>query len=622
LGDLLMADNPLQAQQDSIRIPVYDVEGFRTDWPLYDQNLVNCFAEVVRNPVSGSGEIVATKRPGLQVVSPETLDFTSLTADPSKFFPIANYCVTNVYDVYICAYNDADAGLIRIITYRPQVPSFAQVATIPSTSTWDKVYFSHGWVDTSDNPTWVVTCTWEDGTGASTKGFAVELSGGVISAGTWSQITHVNSPWGQTPAKQTRGPLIQLNNQWYVASLNGQIHSTGTTSPTSSYVSNADTVTAGPNYQGWSNAANFIASRFPESYVGLIQYKHHLVALGLTSMQFFTDEGESINPGIPILPTDQALIKFGCISGKHCINVDDILYWIAYGKDNTVGLWKIEGYTPVKISNKKQDNEIRTMAQSFTELKASHLFTIILGNKKHIGISNSTTYTLGYAGNNSDFPQSDTYVMGIFDCYARMSMYSIEDKTWWYITSTGGIGNVFAGMYPVTSFGTSISPKYDLGSYKQYILMRLAGTISSAMIQGAFIWTTVEGTYLDSYLDSAWKTYAVCTTIQFNGIQVSTEKRKRINRVKSILGSNFKKNSADTTVNKYCLLVSKKNVIDDNLGVNTDTIIRTIDIPNNFYRYYWNNLGMGRNISLALMERTNQPHSVRYLEIDLAQGTS
>jgi hypothetical protein len=599
-----MADNPLQAQQDSIRVPVYGTEGFRTDWPTYDQTLINCFAEVIRNPVTGEGDIVATKRCGFANVP--TMDFGSLLTDPSTAFPIANYVVSNLYDVYMCAYNDVSAGLVRIFTYRPQSGSVTQVATIASTSSYDKVYFSHGWVDDSSNPTWVVTCTWEDGTGAATKGFAVEASGGTISVGTWAQITHANSPWGHTPAKQTRGPLLQLNNQWYVASVNGLIHSTGTQNPDKSYVSNADTV-AGT--AGWADAANFIESRFPESYVGLIQYKHHLVALGLTSMQFFTDEGESINPGTPILPTDQALIKFGCISGKHCINVDDVLYWIAYGKDNTVGMWRLDGYTPVKVSNKKQDDQFRYMAQQPAFLKKGNMFTVVLGNKKHIGCSGIAAYTLGYIANSLDYLPTDSYQIDFVETAANISMYSIEDKTWWYLSSENrGIQTII----PATSFGTSIASPYNMEPYVQYFLQNTSEPVNKSLLN-----KFVEGTYVDAYNGT---TVGICTAINFNNIQVATEKRKRINKVKAILTTNLPKNSSDTTVNSLYLAVSRRNIYDDS---NMDEVVlRSIPIPNTFYRYYWNNLGMARTLSLCLIEKTNLAFGVKALEIDLAQGTS
>lgn len=602
-----MADRALQAQQDSIRIPVYGIEGFRTDWPTYDQTLINCFAEVVRNPISGDGDIVATKRAGFQNIT--TLDFASLMTDGDAF-PIANYVVSNVYDVYICAFNDPTGGVVRIITYRPQAGTVTQIATIASTSVLDRVYFSHGWVDTSDNPTWVVTTTWEDGTGASTKGFVVELSGGTISAATWSQITHANSPWGQTPAKLTRGPLLQLNNQWYVASSNGLIHSTGTQDPNGSYVSNADTVADPPGAgAGWANAANFIESRFPETYVGLIQYKHHLVALGLTSIQFFTDEGENINPGTPILPTDQALIRFGCISGKHCINVDDILYWVAYGKDNTVGMWKLDGYTPVKVSNKKQDDQIRAMSQNNQYLRQGNMFSMIVGNKKHIGISNLRAYTLGYIlANAAEFLSTDTYPINVTDCAANIGMYSIEDKTWWYFSDSGGS---IQRIFPATSFGTPIGPTPNMQPYKQYFLA-YSGNDANTRLQLSYI---TEGAYLDDFQGSD---RAVCMAINFNGIQVSTEKRKRINKVKVVFGTNLANFAADTSTNGLYLCYSRKNIVDDT----SDVKARRIEIPNSFYRYYWNNLGMSRNLSLCIVSKINSQMSIRFIEIDMAQGTS
>ena len=607
-----MVDRALQQQSDSIRLPVYDIEGFRTDWPVYDQMLINMFAEVVKNPVTGDGDVVATKRPGIAMVDTAVagtpdIDFSSHFTDPGSVKPLANLAITNLFDVYVAAFEDS--GMIRIIQYRPQAKTTTLLGSITSNvsySQYDRVYLTQGWTGTEFAPTINILITWEAGDGSSSKAYRGEAAAGVFS--TIAEINNAsdpNSPWGMS--KITRGPIIQLGQQFYVATKDGVIYNTGTVVANTARV-RSTVLTAGAE-EGWVNALNAISSMVPEEFQTLIQYKHHLVAVGRTTIQFYSNEGQQVNPGSPLLPTDQAFIKFGCISGKHIINVDDVLYWVAYGKENTVGIWRLDGYTPVKISTKKLDDIVRNMAQQTTSFKSGHMFTIVVGNKKHIGISDANTTNLQYASLMTESGTGATQPTSLFEGRGNIAMYSIEDRTWWYIYK----GNC-TRIFPATSFGNTIASTYNLGAYKQYIL---CGPGSSS-VRAHVLYTVTEGVYLDDYNDGNTQNEFVPCSIQINGVQVATEKRKRINKVKLILGSSYPKYTSDTNVYTMWMHFSRNNIIDD---VN-DIQSRYIYVPNSFYRYYWNNLGMARNLSLCFSEKSKYPLSVKFIELDLTQGTA
>ena len=611
-----MVDRALQQQQDSIRLPVYDIEGFRSDWPIYDQTLINMFAEVVKNPVTGDGDIVATKRPGIKLVDTTTplnpdIDFSTHFTDPTKVRPIANLAITTLFDVYIAAFEDS--GNIRIIQYRPQAKTTTLLGTITSNvsySKYDRVYLSQGWTGVEFAPTINLLVTWESGDGSAAKAYYGEAAAGVFASIT--QITNATdpySPWGQ--GKITRGPIIQIGQQFYAATKDGVIYNTGTVVGNTARVRDTD-LTAGVE-EGWVSVLNAISSMVPEEFQTIIQYKHHLVAVGRTTIQFYSNEGEAVNPGSPLLPTDQAFIKFGCLSGKHIINVDDVLYWVAYGRENTVGLWKLDGYTPVKISTKKVDDLIRGMAQTSDGLKGGWLFSLVIGNKKHIGITDISNTSLMYAGLvSSSEPSGATQLRNFTEGQAKLGMYSLEDKTWWYL-SLGDCTRIL----PITSFGNTIASAYDLGAYKQYILCGIAGSTPTNTVP-QFLYEIEEGAYLDFYTrDGSTTSQFVCTVLQINNVQVASEKRKRINKVKLILGSSFPNFATDLSEYNLGLFYSRNNIVDDTNDIQS----RYITIPNTFYRYYWNNLGMARNLSLCFSDKSKYPFSVKWVEIDLQQGT-
>jgi hypothetical protein len=621
-----MSDPRLQQQQDNIRIPAYDTEGFRTDSYGLDQMLVNCFAETVRNPLSGDGEIVVTKRNGIPYVN--TITFTShFTAAANTQYAIANYCVTNLVDVYVSAW--VDGNNIRIIQYRPQAGTTALLGTIATAGLggYHRVYFSHGWVDSSKNPTWTLTITFEEGYDGTTKAYTCEASGAapntIFTAASIAQITNVNSPWGQSV--KTRGPILQYNNQWYVACLDGRVYNTGNALPTSSYVSEADVSTTAGSQQSWCNQDNFITSEFPEQFEGIILFKHHLVAFGKTSIQFFTDEGEIINPGSPMLRTDQALIRFGCISGRHMISVDDVLYWIGYGRDNTVGMWKLDGYTPVKLSNKRMDGAFATRYTKKNGIQTTNLFSLVCGNKKHIGISGVIqTCATKYDPDGVPSVAGIDQALGSFDTEGTITMYNLEDKTWWSIYNDNSGSNV-GGFLPVTSFGNPSATAYNIDAYQQYILKfpLMVGTTFVASAINKYLYTVSQTAYEDSMVDNTEVDpsygYWVQMTIQFNGIEFQNLKRKRFTRATIIPGNSHLYET--TWHGGVGLGWTDLNTQNFNDTINDGFRSRGLAIPNTIYRYYFNNLGMARHRSFVVTERSPKGWQVKGLEIDLAQGT-
>jgi hypothetical protein len=588
--------NPLQQQNDTVRIAPYSTETDRSsNSDPFGQALINCFAHVVRNPITGDGEVQVSKREG---AAPTSLNlathFTNYNAGSYDNI-YAAYSVTNLYDVYVVAMKDETTPVtIRIIQVRPEAGTSTLIGSITTTGDFaHKIYLSHGWVDTQASPTWTLTVNFVDGGGVTNKAYTAEASSGVFTASSLAEITGATSPWGA--GVKTRGPILQLNNQWYVAALDGRVYGTGNTLPQSSYVSQADINTTGPNYQSWCDAARFIASRFPEQYEGMILYKHHLVAFGKTSIQFYNDEGQSLAlSGIPILPTDQALIRFGAMSCNHMINVDDVLYWISYGKNDTVGVWRLDGYTPVKISTKTVDDSIVNLFSSgFANY--CYLYTFLNGSKKHVAIGGTGKTRMSYSLNQTGWPATLNAVYNFQYGNSCSFVYNVDDKTWWEIS----LNNLnLIGISPFTLFNRT-----NDDVYRQYFMR-------NDSLRVWYFWNV----FYDIDLDNVTQ-LPIMTTVQFNTLDFGNENRKRFNQIRAIFNGVPNITSADTS---YLILAFHRN----NRSIAGSVNNKYIDYYNTSYRYYWNNLGMSRRIIFALVDISDQPMELRYLEIDVTQGVS
>lgn len=581
--------NSLQAQNDTIRVPLYSEETDRSYTNDYQgQVLVNCFAHVVRNPITGDGEVQISKRHG---AVPTTLNIsTHITSQSTDYDAyLAVYPVTNLYDVYIVAVKDG-ASTIRIIQVRPESGTSTLIGSITTSGAGThKVYFSHGWTGQQPSINWTLTVNYVDSDGVTNKAYTAQASGGVFTASSLAQITAATSPWGSSV--NTRGPILQLNNQWYVAALDGRIYNTGTALPDSSYVSQADTSTSPA--QGWNSVLNWISSRFPEQFEGMILYKHHLVAFGKTSIQFFNDEGQSIGGGgSPLLPTDQALIRFGVLSCNHMLNVDDVLYWIAYGKNGSAGVWRLDGYTPVKISNKNSDDKLISLFNGGLA-NYCYLYTFLLNSKRHVGIGGVDNYSMGYTPVQTDWPSSLTNAYNVDYCVGMSLIYNIDDKTWWNI-SLGN--NNLIGIHPFTLFNRT-----NTSSYLQYF-MRADSTK---------VWKFSPEGFSDK--DLSGNDVLIPAVIQLNTLDFSTETRKRLNRVKVIYQGVPSVTSAGT---QYLVLLYNKT---SNVSA-ASYKNRYIDLYQPVFRYNFNNLGMFRSINLSLINISDQPFELRALEVNLSQG--
>lgn len=597
-------DKSLQAQQDTIRLPLYTEEGFRSDWAVFDQTLINCFAEYARDSSTGEGYTVVTKRPGFQTTG---FEFTDFSIDDKNAKPLANMTMTSLYDSCIAAYYYATDNSIYIIEYKPIAQTSTIVGTIAGRNANDRVFLEECQLGSAiaQNPSFTVSL--QNANLSSSAGYYAQSSGGVFIGGTLQTITAANFP--VTLGKVITGPILQMNGLFYVATVDGLIYQTFTNFPYDL------TATA------WNSSLNYFAcARYPDQLQGVFRYKHHLIAIGKDSIEFLNDDVDLTGKttGTSISSTSQAFIKFGAISPKLVINVDDVLYWVSYGTTNTLGIWKLDGYTPVKISTKRQDLALlRDLPGQLTD-PLTCLFAIVIGNKKHLGINNIVMYTMHYVGSTVD--DLETYNFSANTASSNIMLYNIEDKTWWGIQIDDGR---IAKLLPTSSFGNTVT----INPYKQYVLIYFGPTTNDVGNNKLFY--VKEAVSPGSYYDDVpcvttnggiFSQSPIKVCIQPNSYWFNNEKRKRISRLSLIFANSLTKDSGDSASYKIYVIYNKDNVV-PNTGT-ANNFVRFIDIPNTFYRYYVNNLGMVRILALCIICRSKDSFTLKNIELNLAQGTN
>lgn len=594
-----MTDKALQAIQDVVRLPLYQEESwnrFTDNDRYYGQRIQNFIPEYVIDPANQTKVSILTKRQGLASTN---LDWSSLVNDPLRCTVLDFICITAVFDVFVAAIFDASNATIYILQLRPKTGSVTKIGSFTSTvaNTANDYCFLSEYTQSSGGSSYpAVAVSWTASALTLSKGYYATTSSGVFSAASLTEITDTSFPPKQTPALISVGRFIWMNGTIYIATLDGRIWNSAST--------NNDIAT-------WHDTNNQIgftsANTYPDQCLGLARYKNHIVAFGRDSIEFFTDVGN--NP-CPIAKTEQAFIKFGAYNARLFRSVGDELYWIAYGSAGTRGIWKLEGYTPVKISSTMIDSAIDSSLSGGVETGTINLQATVVNNKRHLILNNIVLYTILY-GNSDTFNVADTYPpQSIHDFSSAVMMYNIEDNTWWQWTSIDR--NTF--LFSATEFNTLSGT--NTGAYDQYILLSNNTTISLGQ-WFVFKWRT-DGNYYDDvpYSGSSYyPTQPYMTIVQTNPNWFTNEKRKRISKLKIIC---YPQNISTTDV--YSMYLAYVRNADQGSSPITHQL-RSLIIPTTSFRYYFNNLGMGRVWSFLICEKSKLPLKLAYIELDIQQGS-
>src|ERR1700676_5034522 len=281
-----MADKPLQSQQDSIPIPVWDAPNVRisnTGAGLYfEQSYINCYTEVYKaQTVFNAASIAAIKRPGTLATAALTPTIASYgTSD--DMVCLANTVVTQLYDIYIAAFFDSNNSKIYIIQYRPIALTSTKIGEITGANINDMVFITEI-VDGATLLPGIAVSYQKSDKSSGTGYYSISLAGVFTGAATPQGLNVISSasfPSNLGTPRIITGPFQHMNGHTYIMTLDGFIYESQFTA-------------TNPDITAWNTNATVTASQYPDRGVGVYRYKHLLIAAGQASMEFWSPDNNN-----------------------------------------------------------------------------------------------------------------------------------------------------------------------------------------------------------------------------------------------------------------------------------------------------------------------------------------
>lgn len=94
---------------------------------------------------------------------------------------------------------------------------------------------------------------------------------------------------------------------------------------------------------------NFIqANMKPDAGIGVARYKDQIVALGISSIEFFEDAGNPV--GSPLQRTPQGYINIGVVNQNAYVEIEDTIAFIGTTEQSTIGLYMLDGLQAKRFS--------------------------------------------------------------------------------------------------------------------------------------------------------------------------------------------------------------------------------------------------------------------------------
>ena len=625
-----MQDRPLQSQSETVRIPIYGEERFITDSLSgfdMEQQFINCYPQISQDPVTGEKTTTTIKRPGnAAILSIKTAVGAGAAAD---IHVKEHIVITQLIDVFIVAAFDSVRAKTYIVQYRPITGTATLLGDIGTTAWIDPIHITEYQQVSSGVLYPAVAICWKKADESVSRCYTVRSDGTVFTTTSVTQITDTGFPDQQTPARICTGPFQQMNGLIYIMCTDGTIANSGGASGTPNDASSASM---------WNTLSVIKTYQSPDKGLGVYRYKHHLIAVGKDSIEFFNDIGNP-PPASSLERTEQAFIKFGAPTSKAVINVADTLYWIAYGSNNTLGLWKMEGYTPVKVSRSKQDFEITNGFHASTNINTIDLVCIVINGKVNIGINNVPTYNMLWRQTAGWGDQTNDYWHVLQTPYCGIAytlLYNSNDDLWWSWSCMGDATSrvVPAVAYPSTAASATIAYHYtQYFFYDPNPITNWSTGTPPQVVEACtdYVLKLREGDQynyefmVDKY--PAGTDRPICASVQFNTFTFGNQKRKKINKLNLIFShnpANLSSISPAGTIShgtealtySITLLYRRGNTTSDPQS----NIQRYISFPQSQGRYYFNNLGSARMWSFCVASLTRDSFGLQAVELDVEQN--
>jgi hypothetical protein len=407
-----MTDRALQESQEIIRIPLGAADESRiqsgritisnTQFGTFDQVYVNCFPVVYKDPLrNDTSTVKLVSRYGINYVGgvPNTPD-TAFT-NPNTTSPVAMQSLTMLPDCVIIAFWDSTDEEVLIYEYNFRTAGYQLVTTITGFTGSPNVWITEINVNNVCNIAVVV----DNGTVSEAWNIA-DVGTGTLVGGTVAQYTGGgNFPTELATPLRIIGPMLQMNTYVFALASDG-------------YIYNCELSGSAPDLSTWNVLGKVEVSSQPDGPVRMIRYKHHILVLGSSSIEFFNFDSTITAPASPLAATNQAYINFGCVGTNAAIVVDDTLFWVAASKDGALGLWRLDGYSPVQLSGNFNSVYLQLQGGDI------NLQVIQMHGQRHL-ITNATNQTsYGWLPYTDAFSPTNATLTGI-------ACYCIDTGVWW-----------------------------------------------------------------------------------------------------------------------------------------------------------------------------------------------
>jgi len=638
----MAADKPLQDIFNTVRLPVTDAvistytggytdsAGLGTtfngvDYAYYHNCYPSFYTDRAANQYSSQFDTWLVKRQPFNNSGAGVADIGNATIPTANLTTATNnICITNLDDVFVASIFDSTAGLHRIIQYRPSAGTQLQIGTIAGAVT-DTTFLTEVIIAGVPN----VVVSYVNAAETTSTGTFAASAAGVFVAASLTVISDVDYP-GNIANTQTRGAMVQLDGYTCILSKQGGLYNSDINSITS-----------------WNALSVIQINAYPDQGVGLVRYKNHIVAFGEDSIEFFNDVGNPA-PKSPLQRTDQAFIKFGALSAKGILALDDSLYWWSKSTNGKFGLYRLDGYTPTKISTNREDQMAARMA-GFPELYIyqdagrSHIIMNIACYPRLL-VSAANTITLGVTParegqpSTTNFPSDpNTLVEGDIN-FGWLCLDTTTGLFWAVLHSCWNISNFAVFPLCAVYYG---APTSTFTNTAQLILWSYSAPRSVAGIANlgnnlrcvASIPAASAGTSQQRYNDSQLTgitaqaaSVPVTAAVQFNVWDFGTEKRKRIHRLKVLQRVVQTDGQVGTTLPYTWVIWNKTDgefsgfttAESNTTKISKRAIKHKAEIP----RSYLNNLGAARKWYFGIIEKGEWSFQCRGIELDISQGTS
>lgn len=621
-----MQERPLKEVFDTVRIPVvgdtgigYNAVRGNTEWGVPGMISINMVPARRRIPGTENFEWILENRPGL---STETgVDLTGKVNSTYDLLPLAVTSFATLVETndQVVVFYDYSNDYIYVVQVNPGANTCKQLLALSTSG-----YAMNGAPTTYP----YVSVTELVVAGVTNVGFTIwDVPGGQYgrgyyaaydaTSGYFNTLTQIasNFPTNLGTPKYITGGFVQMNGTTYIMTQDGGI-----------YNSDLNAIAT------WDALGVIQATSYPDTGMGLVRYKHHILAFGAETVEFFNDVGTAA-PASPLGRTDQAFIKLGTVSGRSFINISDTVYWISRNSMGRPNLYRLDGYTPVKMDLADVDGSLHTSGNGPAVLQALQIHGAM-----HLVTNLRRTFaallTVADMAGDDDNP--------IIVAPEGILMIALEagNLPWFFYITQDSMVSAATYDIMVTCGQTSPVQSYQFiwhgwsgpgatsgegSSFNQNM-----GVLSDGPARAYDSYTAGNGT-----VGSTTSYVKMLVLVTTGWLDFGNEKRKRVHKLKLIM-TEYDKGWYSTTVtepvntwkseNNYLyFLYNRRSTLQAYTSptARASLFARYIDMDsttNDVWRYYIPNCGSGRMWTLGFASYIYLPMKVKAFEVDMSQG--